>query len=159
MTLGEPQRQSSPDGASGQTHRARILGWSEEGYPLVRLLGRPSPVLMAQLSTSLSDEDVDRAIAEARDAVVHVFDDAPTPSVCIISIMRGARGTEAREHGKGAPGPAERQVFEASEELVLACGSASISLRADGKIKIRGEDVVTRARRTHWIKGGVVLIN
>lgn len=50
-------------------------------------------------------------------------------------------------------------VIEAAEELTLKCGDASLDLRKDGKLMIRGKDVLTRAKRTQRIKGGTVAIN
>ncbi|NVB41970.1 hypothetical protein G6O69_29350 [Pseudenhygromyxa sp. WMMC2535] len=53
----------------------------------------------------------------------------------------------------------EREVIEASRELVLRCGDASITLRSDGSVQIRGRDVTSWARRRQRIRGGSVNIN
>ena len=50
-------------------------------------------------------------------------------------------------------------VLNAEEELVLRCGSASIQLRRDGKLIIKGSELVSRASGTNKIKGGLVNIN
>jgi len=47
----------------------------------------------------------------------------------------------------------------ASDEIVLVCGEASITLRRNGRVVIRGAYVETRARGTNRIKGGNVRIN
>lgn len=49
--------------------------------------------------------------------------------------------------------------IESGDELVLQCGEARITLRADGTITIRGAKVVSRARGVNKIKGGSVEIN
>lgn len=49
--------------------------------------------------------------------------------------------------------------LQATETLTLRCGEASIDLRADGKVMIRGEDVLVRAKRTQRIRAGTVSIN
>ena len=49
--------------------------------------------------------------------------------------------------------------IEASESLTLKCGAASIDLRADGKVMVRGEDVLLRAKGTQRIRAGTVSIN
>ncbi len=54
--------------------------------------------------------------------------------------------------------PAEL-VLEAKDNLTLKCGEGSITIRADGKILIKGKDLVSRAQRTNRIKGGAVSIN
>ena len=50
-------------------------------------------------------------------------------------------------------------VIEAKENLTLKCGDGSITLRSDGKILIKGKDLVSRAGRMNRIKGGAVAIN
>jgi hypothetical protein len=50
-------------------------------------------------------------------------------------------------------------VVEANERLVLKCGEGSITLRHDGKVLTKAEDVVSHARRLNRIKGGSVQIN
>ena len=52
-----------------------------------------------------------------------------------------------------------RVVLEAHDEIVLRCGESSISLRKDGKVVIRGRELVSRAAEINKIKGGAVHIN
>lgn len=49
--------------------------------------------------------------------------------------------------------------LEATEELVLRVGDGSITIRKDGKILIKGKDLVSHAQRVNRIKGGSVSIN
>ncbi len=49
--------------------------------------------------------------------------------------------------------------IEASETLTLKCGEASVDLRSDGKVMVRGEDVLLRAKGTQRIRAGTVAIN
>lgn len=59
-----------------------------------------------------------------------------------------------------APQPQARLTLEATEVLTLKCGEVSIDLRAaDGKLMLRGEDVLLRARGTQRIRAGSVAIN
>lgn len=53
----------------------------------------------------------------------------------------------------------QRVVIEGKEEVELRCGEATIILRANGKVVIRGAYVETRASGTNRIKGGSVQIN
>lgn len=55
--------------------------------------------------------------------------------------------------------PAAQVDLQAGQALALKCGSASIELRADGKILIAGEDVLVRAKGTKRIRAGAVSIN
>jgi hypothetical protein len=59
---------------------------------------------------------------------------------------------EARVDGR-------RVVLEAEDEIVLKCGEASITLRRNGRVVIRGAYVETRARGVNRVKGGTVAIN
>jgi len=43
--------------------------------------------------------------------------------------------------------------------VVLRCGKASLTLRRDGKVLLRGVDVVSQADQVHKIRGGKVQIN
>lgn len=46
-----------------------------------------------------------------------------------------------------------------AQTLSLRCGESSIDLRADGKVMIRGDDVLVRAKGTQRIRAGTVSIN
>lgn len=65
----------------------------------------------------------------------------------------------------GAAQPAEtrvkrkRLVLEGADEVVLRCGSASLTLRRNGRVVLRGDYVESRSKGTNRIKGGSVLIN
>ena len=53
----------------------------------------------------------------------------------------------------------QRLVLTAEREIELRCGKSSITLRKDGRLLIKGVDLVSRASRTNRIKGGSVAIN
>lgn len=65
----------------------------------------------------------------------------------------------------GRPAPAQPDetpdelVIEARHQLTFKCGEGSITLREDGKILIKGQDLVSHAQGTNRIKGGSVAIN
>ena len=50
-------------------------------------------------------------------------------------------------------------VIEARKNLTLRVGDGSVTIREDGKILIKGKDLVSHAQRTNRIKGGSVAIN
>jgi hypothetical protein len=50
-------------------------------------------------------------------------------------------------------------VIEARESITLRVGDGSITIREDGKVLIKGKDLVSHARRVNRIKGGSVAIN
>ena len=47
----------------------------------------------------------------------------------------------------------------AKEEIVFQCGEASITLKSDGRVIVRGTYVETHSTGTNRIKGGQVRIN
>ena len=49
--------------------------------------------------------------------------------------------------------------FDAKQEILLRCGKSSILLRRDGKIVIKGSNLVSRSSATNKIKGSSVSIN
>ena len=49
--------------------------------------------------------------------------------------------------------------LQASESLTLRCGEATVDLRANGQVLIRGDDVLLRAKGTQRIRAGTVSIN
>ena len=53
----------------------------------------------------------------------------------------------------------QRLVISAGQELVLKCGESTIILTKDGKITIRGKQLLSRAEGANRIKGGAVQIN
>jgi len=63
------------------------------------------------------------------------------------------------EHSEFAVLDGKRIRLEAKEEIVLQCGKGSITLTADGRIVIKGNEIVSRASRAHKIKGATVNIN
>ena len=59
----------------------------------------------------------------------------------------------------GVPATPDTLVLEAKHSLTLRVGDGSITIREDGKILIKGKDLVSHATRMNRIKGGAVSIN
>lgn len=53
----------------------------------------------------------------------------------------------------------EAVAMQSANSLALRCGKSSIDLRADGRVVIKGEDVLVRAKGTKRIRAGSVSIN
>lgn len=64
-------------------------------------------------------------------------------------------------HANGAAEPETPAeiLLEAKHSLTLRVGDGSITIREDGKILIKGKDLVSHAQRMNRIKGGAVSIN
>jgi hypothetical protein len=53
----------------------------------------------------------------------------------------------------------EELVLNSAKGVVLRCGEASVRLTPDGRVVVRGKDVVSRAKRRNQISGGTVRLN
>ena len=56
------------------------------------------------------------------------------------------------------PAPATLRLA-ASQRIEIECGESALTLDAEGRVLLKGKDIVTRARRTQKIRGGTVHIN
>ena len=91
-------------------------------------------------------------------AIVAGFLEPEVPTPALDAVL-----ADAPEAGGAVPELAEvdgrRVVLDGKDEVVLRCGKASITLRRNGKIVLRGAYVETHADGTNRIKGGTVKIN
>lgn len=71
----------------------------------------------------------------------------------------GAATAASADGAVTASADGKRLSIEGEEEVTLRCGKASISLRRDGRVVVRGAYVETHASGTNRIKGGSVQIN
>ncbi len=74
------------------------------------------------------------------------------------AIVLGRVGPSAESDAASAQLPDE-VVLEARKGMTLRVGEGSITLRADGRILIKGKDLVSHARRMNRIRGGSVSLN
>jgi len=126
--------------------------------------GGPAP---ARSVVPLDRAAVERAAAEKQGAVLQFENGDPrlpvlmgllqpavqTPMLdALLSAPPKSAALEAKVDGK-------RVVIEGQDEIVLRCGQASITLRRNGKVVVRGTYLETRATGTNRIKGGSVQIN
>lgn len=62
------------------------------------------------------------------------------------------------ESPRPEPVPAALRL-EATDRVELRCGDSALTMDAEGRVLLKGRDVVTRAKRTQKIRGGTVHIN
>ena len=133
-----------------------FAGVDDAGAPLVRLRGEPAP-RPARRTVDLAGVDVGAQLL-----VVCEEDDATRP---IVVGVLDASPMETRPRSAGsAPRQVvrvdgEQVVIEGEREVVLKCGAATLTLTRDGRIVVRGEEIVSRAAGRHKIKGAAVQIN
>lgn len=143
---------------------------SKPGALLVDFDGNPGRPIAARSLIALDDDALKEAVSSRRPAVL-LFENqdvtrpivvglvAPDPGAALLgsllrppSAAQPPKPVEARVDGK-------RVVIEGEQEVVLRCGEASITLRRDGKVMLRGAYVETTAKGLNRIRGGSVKIN
>jgi hypothetical protein len=134
-----------------------LVGFTENGsIPLVTYPGQPGAVALSARTT------VDLHAPHVGREVILVFDSGDPGRPIVIGCVR-----DHSRHSASPPLPGrveveadgERMIVTAARGLVLRCGKASITLSPEGKIVLRGTDVVSHASGRNRIRGGSVQIN
>lgn len=142
----------------------RLVGHNEQGRLLVDFSGNAFGPLRARTTVVLAPEELQRAVKE-QCPVLLLFEEGDPGRPIVVGLLRDQLPREAATPEPAAPRPMEveadgkRVEVVAADELVLRCGDASIVLRRNGRVIIRGAYVETRAKGVNRIKGGSVLIN
>lgn len=128
----------------------KIASLSSDGQACVEFAENPrSTPIAARSVTSLGPGDVGR-----RAALMFEAGDPLAPIVMGLIHESGAQPSE--ETADSVP---DRLVIEARSEIELRCGDSSILLTRDGKVRIRGKEVLSRASGANRVKGASVRIN
>jgi uncharacterized protein DUF6484 len=125
----------------------------------------PEPTL-ARRVRSVSEEDLRGALAQG-EPVLLAFEGGDPSRPVIRGIVTTESATPNLDHllAPSVRLPAEvrvdgaRVVIEGEQEVVLNCGKASITLRRDGKVVVRGTEIVTQADGRLRLRGGKVEVN
>ncbi|WIG99450.1 hypothetical protein KGD87_30440 [Myxococcus sp. SDU36] len=169
---------SASESGVAEAPRKRIwgsrLGWftgvNAGGLLLVDFGGNPEGPLPAKRTLHLTPEMVQHAVATRQSAVL-LFENGDPRLPLVIGLEQGANPTPLLdalldESNSGPASPpiealvdGQRVVIEGEDEVVLRCGQASITLRRNGKVIIRGVYVETQASGVNRIKGSSVQVN
>jgi hypothetical protein len=148
-----------------------LLNASAPGALMVEYEG--SGALRARSTIALDQPSITRAIT-IRQPVLLLFENGDARLPIVVGLVQPEPGAAllhallvpaAPPQLKPAKLPAEarvdgkRVVLEGEEEVTLKCGAASITLRRDGKVILRGTYVETTAKGVNRIRGGSVKIN
>lgn len=147
-------------------HRVgRIVGARAQTL-VVDFPGNPHGPLAALTTLTLVPEALKQVAEQARAALL-VFEDERSDRPIVVGLLapsvdeaaRGTAGVQNESKPTEALVDGRRVVLEAQDEIVLRCGEASITLRRNGRVVVRGAYVETRSRGVNRIKGGSVQIN
>jgi len=140
-----------------QGHRiGRITGLDQRGW-LVEC-GMSGGEMPARTTLAL-DAAAMQAAANERREVLLVLTAEPDPQPIVIGLLAPPPAPASQPAPLDAVVDGQRVVVEGKDEIVLRCGAASITLRRNGRVVIRGVYVETRSRGLNRIKGGSVQIN
>jgi hypothetical protein len=137
----------------------------QRGEVRVDFPGNERGPLAARVSTALDGPALESAAATQQDALL-IFEGGDPGRPILMSLLRSA--TPMVDLLLGQPHQlapdhvrvdGERVSIEGKEEVVLRCGKASLTLRRDGKVLLRGVNVVSQADQVHKVRGGKVQIN
>jgi hypothetical protein len=125
------------------------------GTPLVLYPGQPGTAAVAARST------IDLHGAHVGKALVLMFEQADPGSPIVVGVLRPA------DAATQAPGTGlveidcdgDRLIVAAKDQLVLRCGSASITLTKEGRIVLRGTHLSSDSTGVNRIKGGSIQLN
>jgi len=142
--------------APASATRGEVVGWEAGRGISVRL---PSgQVALAQTVVALSETELQQAVA-ARQAVMLTFEDGDVDRPVILGLLAPVPATRTTRALAGSPGIDDVVVIKGRSSLELRCGAASITLRQDGKVIVRGTSVISRATKENRISGGSVHFN
>jgi hypothetical protein len=148
-----------------------MMSMEPSTLPALAALGRDASLTPARITTLFDDGRVQIDAGDARVCQVLCASGVPyllAPGDEVLAwlpndasaggIVLGRVGP-SRAASAGPDEPPAELVLEARSALTLRVGDGSIEIRADGKILIKGSDLVSHATRVNRIKGGAVAIN
>jgi hypothetical protein len=147
-----------------------LVGTNGAGLPLVDFEGNPAGPCIARRTIPLDPDSLQRAV-ETRQGVLLTFEKGDARLPLITGLVQSDHPNldamlESPPPAPEAPAPlpeahvdGKRVVIEGADEVVLKCGQASITLRRNGKLIIKGAYVETHASGVNRIKGGSVQVN
>jgi len=152
-----------------------LVGWvagldSRRGL-LVDFPGNSAGALPARTILALDGAAVEAAVRYRQGAVLQFEDGDPRRPV-LMGLLQATSATPMLDALLAAPAPpappdpertarvqGKRVVLEGEDEVVLRCGDATIILRRNGAVVIRGQELETRSSGRHRIRGRKVAIN
>ncbi len=122
-------------------HRGEIIGFGADSRPMVLIPALGETPLLAMSLVPLWAGSVGRLVA------LTMMDD----QALILGLVQPPV-PEVEADG-------EKLVLEARREVTLRCGKASIHLTADGRVTIRGTQVLSRSDGPNRVQGASVQLN
>lgn len=137
-----------------------LSGFDDEGRVLFAPEGGGAPFAVS-IAVPLTDGAVVRAVRRKARALVARTTDA-TPRWLLVGLVRDRVAGAARDakHGRlEITVDGEKVRLEAEHDIELKCGQASITLRYDGRIELKGTHILSSSRGPNRVKGATIALN
>jgi hypothetical protein len=144
---------SAAEEAVPSVARARVLAINADGTLRIKAIGSPR-ASVARVAVPLDRARLLAAI-DAGEEVVVAFENGDLRAPIVV----GALWNHIDNAAIVASVDGKRVKLSGKDEVVLECGNASITLRRNGRLIIKGAHVETVSEGTNRIKGGQVRIN
>jgi hypothetical protein len=149
-----------------------VVGWIREYQAAQGLLvdypGNPGPPLPAR-ATIPFDAELAQQAAEQNAPVILIFENGKPAQPIIIGWVKETTNLPHKQPRRGESPAAgastevvvdgRRVVLNGEDEVVLCCGKASITLRRNGAVIIKGAHLVSHSSGVNRIRGGSVQLN
>ncbi|NVJ22462.1 hypothetical protein HUW62_14670 [Myxococcus sp. AM011] len=150
--LGSGLVKEEADECIWEGREGRIVGMNEQGQPLVDFIGNTQGPRIARKTIPLESSTL-RAFIDSGRRVELRFEDGHAQLPIIVSL--GPPPPSSAPPATADP-TSPVHVIKGGDELVFQCGKASITLRRNGKIIIKGTYVETQSEGVNRIKGGSI---
>ncbi len=144
----------------------RIVEVNESGQAFVDFPGSAQGPVAARFTNSINLKMLNQAASADQDVLLVFENNDPELPIIINTlyslvdeIIESPTIALETEKPDNVMVDGKRVTFDAKEEIVLRCGKASIILRSDGKVVIKGAYLLSRSRGINKIRGGAVHIN
>ena len=143
---------------------ATVQGVSPEGRPLVQWPAGEKATDPRAAQTAWMEREPDWPAYVGKRVIIGFENGHPAQPILLGLLDKPALPSDDTGHPPAEINATEPDMpdtlrIESTRELVLECGKARISLRADGRIIILGGYVVSRSTGVNKIKGGSVQVN
>lgn len=149
----------------GSARVGKIVEFNSKNEAIVDYPGNPAGPIVARSIVSFAANEI--ADGSQAPEVLLVFEAVDSRSPVIVGVVKDQAlesaptgvSEQTTQQVKDVSLDGDRLTFDASKEIVLRCGKGSITLKKNGKIIVKGTELVSRALGSNKIKGANVNIN